>query len=628
MKVRPILVVGVLVGLGAVVTCAEAGESAGVAEPKWGKSVDGLRCRFVPPSGAIAAGLAPTILIEVENVSKAPLFWKCPVGWKGASGPDWHNGLDSPDWVKPSGVTGPRLPQGCARPGAGVRTGSVREYQWVSIYDVDRKLSAPMPGFFQLKPGARMSIVCVLPWRIEKAGPHTVTGRFWRREIDMFPNTRRGYKEHVEKSMMPCLPIRLNVLTADAVRGVAEKEVAASRKALKDKDADVRLRAAVALGNLGAAAAAATPDLLDALGDADGQVRWCVAGALAHVAPHDEKLVRGLTGALADKQPGVRARAAEGLATIGPKARSAVPALIRLLKRSCAEKYVGRRTRGIVVHTLISVGETAVPFLIEALSDEDPEVRCGLIRALGIVGVKSKDVMPALIGMASDKEPSVRIYAARAFGHIGLAAAPGVPGLIRMLSDKAIEGNVAREAAEALGRMGPGARDAIPALVQVARGGPYKNGYIASNAARALGLIGDATGKVIPTLIEALGSKDSHLRFCAVEALGRLGPMAKAAVPQLIQAVKDKDTNVRQGAVIALGQIGPAAREGVPALIHMLKEWDIYASYPAIQALGRIGPDAAAAIPALTKALKSESEFTRNAARQALKAIRGTGGPE
>jgi len=503
MKLRPILVVGMLIGLGVIATDARA------AEPKWGKVVDGLRCRFVPPNGTIAVGLAPTILIEVENASKKDVFWKCPLDWTGASGCDWHNGLDSPDRVVPEWEPRSKLPQGCARPGAGVRIASVHEY--VSVWGGGTGRAnhkAPMPGFFLLKPGARVSIVCVLPWKIENAGPHTVTGRLWRREIDMAPNTRRD-REYVEESMMLCAPIRLNALTADAVRGVAAKEVAASRKALKDKDADVRLHAAVALGNLGAAAAAATPDLLHTLADADGHVRWCVVGALASVAPHDEKLVRALTGALADKEPEGRCRAAEALTTIGPKARSAVPALIRTLKRSCAEKHTDWYIRDTIVRALGSVREAAVPFLIEALSDEDREVRCGLIRALGIVGVKSKDVMPALMGMTNDEDLSVRAHVARAFGRIGPAA---VPGLIRMLGDK----TVTCEAARALGDLGPAAKDAVPQLIQALKD---KRANVRQFAATALGQIGPAAREAIPSLTDALKSKNEHVRAAAEKAL-------------------------------------------------------------------------------------------------------------
>ena len=64
--------------------------------------------------------------------------------------------------------------------------------------------------------------------------------------------------------------------------------------------------------------------------------------------------------------------------------------------------------------------------------------------------------MPALITALGDADEGVRRSAAEALGRIGPAAAEAVPALITALGDADAE--VRRSAAEALGRIGPARR--------------------------------------------------------------------------------------------------------------------------------------------------------------------------
>jgi hypothetical protein len=55
-------------------------------------------------------------------------------------------------------------------------------------------------------------------------------------------------------------------------------------------------------------------------------------------------------------------------------------------------------------------------------------------------------------------------------------------------------------------------------------------------AAFALGKIGPAAKDAVPALIEALKDKDRDVRSTAAQALSGIGPAAKAAVPALTEA--------------------------------------------------------------------------------------------
>ena len=115
-------------------------------------------------------------------------------------------------------------------------------------------------------------------------------------------------------------------------------------------------------------------------------------------------------------------------------------------------------------------------------------------------------------------------------------------------------GEVALEAAaEALGGVGPGAAEAIPALIQ-ALGGDVSV-RVRSAAARALGEIGPEAAETVPALIQALGDENYVVRSAAAEALGSIGPGAVEAVPALVEALEDETWSVRRSAAASLKAI-------------------------------------------------------------------------
>lgn len=105
-------------------------------------------------------------------------------------------------------------------------------------------------------------------------------------------------------------------------------------------------------------------------------------------------------------------------------------------------------------------------------------------------------------------------------------------------------------AAEALGEIGPEAKDAIPTIIDLLQDGRV---YVRESAANALGEIGPYANEAVPALITALGDEDSWVRVYAAEALGKIG--VKEAVPALIKALEDEDKYVRGEAVRALKKI-------------------------------------------------------------------------
>jgi HEAT repeat protein len=118
---------------------------------------------------------------------------------------------------------------------------------------------------------------------------------------------------------------------------------------------------------------------------------------------------------------------------------------------------------GVRVQAAITLGEIgpqaaeAVPALFEAL--KDPKVHDASMKALEKIGFDSKVAIPELIEAL--KYDDLRAYAAKALLEVGPAA---VPELIRALEGD--YGPVREYAAYILGKMGPKAREAVPALTE------------------------------------------------------------------------------------------------------------------------------------------------------------------
>jgi len=184
----------------------------------------------------------------------------------------------------------------------------------------------------------------------------------------------------------------------------------------------------------------------------------------------------------------------------------------RLPKFLAGEKYLAVRLLG-------ACGKQAVPALVEALEVEPYEA----ILALDALGSAAKPAIPTLMEIAGRPSDNafLRANAVALLGKLKLDAAEAVPVLTKIIAEpRKMSGPVYITALEALGKMGPSARIALP---QVA---------------------------------DCLKSSDVRERLFAARALGEFGDM-KAAVP-LTNALMDRDERVRQAAAEALQKIKAA----------------------------------------------------------------------
>ncbi|MDP8253893.1 MAG: HEAT repeat domain-containing protein, partial [Candidatus Kaelpia aquatica] len=240
--------------------------------------------------------------------------------------------------------------------------------------------------------------------------------------------------------------------------------------------------------------------------------------------------------------------------------------------------------------------EPAVDPLIEALSDEDHQVREGAAKALGDIGEPAVD---SLIEALSDEDHQVREGAAKALGDIGDFRA--VDLLIEALDDENIWVVVA--SIEALVHIG---ESAIDSLIEALGN---ENVRIKN---RAVSILGDIGEPAVGPLVEALSDESPIVKKMAAKALMEIGPLGMmsilglsgddASYEDVIAVLIDalgNENNRMESAILILGQLGEPA---VEPLIEALKDFRVRKR--AEDVLTMIGN--ASFIPTVNSLLKSE----------------------
>jgi HEAT repeat protein len=372
--------------------------------------------------------------------------------------------------------------------------------------------------------------------------------------------------------------------------------------ALAHKNPLVRLRAADIMWKRPTPAGQVASPLRKLLKDPDHAVRVSAAFALVRIDPATQEAITALKAGLAEPNRYTRWVAAAGLLLVGVEVNAARGEFEKALREN---DYVVRTMAVKILGDVRPGGKAVTPLLALAIKDADSWVRLHAAAALLPSQPGNVEAAAVLVaGLGDEDIPTSTL--SDLLDRVGPAA---VPTLTRALASPSLR---ARDlAAVHLGRLGPAAKEAVPALVKALED---TDSFISRRARAALGAIGPvAAREAVPALARLLkkfGAKDE-----AVQALGRLGP---DAVPALLEATKD---NKSPETVEALGAIGPGAKAAVPALVTLLTDPDTFLRRAAAGALANIGPDAHEASSALVTALKDGDPVVRQRAAAALKRV-------
>lgn len=317
--------------------------------------------------------------------------------------------------------------------------------------------------------------------------------------------------------------------------------------------------------------------------DKDANVRVTAAVALQHIG--DVRALQPLITALTDSSPAVRHAAADALDelrwTPSPDVYGAAYWVIRQQWNKC-----------------VAIGVPAIEPLVGVSRSDDAGVRKEVVAALGMIGGAA--ALKPLISALQDKDSHVRSAAAHWLGQIGDTSAIGP--LIGLL------GNPESESAEgALGKIGVSAVEPILAALQTTE--TFKDWYSERaykwSAMCALAKIGTPA---LGPLTSAIKNKNVVVCKAAIGALEDIGDAC--AVEPLIGALKDSRWQVRGDAARALGRIRD--NRALDPLITALADKEECVRMSAADGLGALGN--AGAVDSLAAVLPGGGDLGKAAA--------------
>ncbi|MCY2990124.1 MAG: HEAT repeat domain-containing protein [Planctomycetota bacterium] len=356
----------------------------------------------------------------------------------------------------------------------------------------------------------------------------------------------------------------------------AAPAVPALIKALDDKEWPNRCKVAEALREIGPQAATAIPALTKALqNDEESSVRSHAAEALGKLG--GAETVPMLIAALDSEDDSVRWSTVGALETLGHRAKAAVPALMRAVKNDQANGWIAASALGAIDEEGIST-----PVLIETLGAKDSRTR--RFAAIGLSGIGRKAVAAekALYDGLRDSDPGARIAAAAAYWSVSGKADDPVR-VLRSVLQTPDRWAAQMWAADALAEIGAAARPAVPELIACLKSDTR---YVATSSAKALGKIGPDAVSAVPALTAQVEESDDHYtRVCMARALWRINRSART-----LPALQDALTNSRDSMAVseaarAFGEMGAQATGSVALLRPLLKDSNSFVRNAAAEAL-------------------------------------------
>jgi HEAT repeat protein len=307
---------------------------------------------------------------------------------------------------------------------------------------------------------------------------------------------------------------------------VGRPAVPALVAALRDQDPLTRHFAASGLEKLRSEAREAVPALLSARKDPDAPVRLQVLRALARIAPEMPEVVPALVEILQTAGEADQAEAARLLGRLGDRGRAALPALAK------AAQSPQREVRPAVAAALVRIArdQEALALLMREGADSSPVYRLPAVQALGDAGPAALAAVPLLIRCLRVPDPPP--LPGLGLGGLGGRARPGGggpgqdrasrpcrrPGLTERLQRD--DESVTFAAAVALVQTGGDRRRGLDFLL-THRDPPWHEGVL---AAEALGQLGPEAKEAVPALLDLL--YDPHAGEAAIMALRGIDPEA------------------------------------------------------------------------------------------------------
>ncbi|MEE8104016.1 MAG: HEAT repeat domain-containing protein [Planctomycetota bacterium] len=353
-------------------------------------------------------------------------------------------------------------------------------------------------------------------------------------------------------------------------------------EALGDPDAEIRRAAARALAECGAGARAAMPALLGALQDRDDETRLAAAHTLGRTGRQIAAVGPALLTTLQDDHPSVRAAAAAGLDKLPELSDSGSVALAKLLRDD------NPAPRLAAAHTLARRGNSeALEVLSRALGHQHPAVRFEAAMRMRELGPAAAGAVPALVQAMRETNPELLGEYISALGAIGPAASDLALEKTRGFLENGTP-EVAAAAAEALGGFGEAARACAGTLAQALSS---DDPSMFLGAAASLIRLGEHTDEAFDRIRACLSDPDEGLRGAALIALHELGELAEPTREAIMNSLADDSFSIREEALRTLIAVGGPPAQLIKAVQPLRYDSDRGVRHAAAAALDRVSTD-------------------------------------
>ena len=406
------------------------------------------------------------------------------------------------------------------------------------------------------------------------------------------------------------------------------------------------------LRRLGPDAVDAVPVLVSLLDDPTQ--RLSAALALSRIAPNHEGLIDILRAALADRakedDPSRAGEIANGLADLGPQAVPLIPDLYSEIKLLHDDHRWNNQTRASIAAAILRIDRQqpkAAEELVTAVLETNqnfwnPGHDDEAVVTWASLGTANPSAIELLVkGLKYQPEnPRKDYYWQSIFteqyrlssAELLIEVSAKIPFVVEALTDLCASDHSDHrgKAAYAVGRIGPAAEKAIPALITLlgdrqeytVGGDFYGNGgtrhVLGEQASLALSKIGVAA---VPALRTALAHTLPTVRQQASQSLGAIGPPARVAAPDLIALFNDPHRVVRAAAAEALGNLGDTSEPAIMGLRSLLSDKHLVVRVSAAKSLAQFGPAARSAVEEITTFQTEPFHSARTVATEALRKI-------
>jgi HEAT repeat protein len=460
---------------------------------------------------------------------------------------------------------------------------------------------------------AKESVGLIIPLATDKNAEVRHAAIYALQEIKPDPKILMPLLDQVLKESDPM--VRMNVLTLVAEMG--KPAVPSVIKMLNDDE--TATWGCITLGAIGSEAADAVPALTKLLGPAHPpKLRLEAAMALSSIGPAAVTALPELMDILDKKDPVVMPGAIFAVGRLGPAGKPAEKKLKDIASRE--DPF----SRVISTWALCKIQPEnqklladSMPILVTALLDKEQRTQSAATKCLIDLKPRASILMPAISKIADGANTETTKNIVEVVADAGPTA---VPILIKALDVESLRPRVA----VILGRLGPEAKDAAPALASILE--KDKTPAARREALIALGAIGPFAYGQTPAVAKVLKDDDLQLRAAACYAIGKIGPLAIGSKNDLLECLKSEDELCNMAAAWALARVDPHCPEGaqksVPCLVKGLFNADAHIRMEAVSALQLMGVQAQEAVPALKKVAADDPQaVVRIAASDALKSI-------